>query len=229
MADKEIRKITVSEDDDGKAVWEFEGKVQSDIPLDTDAQNFAEAINELKKLSEQGEGEGFIDDGSNGEVVRYVPKFYSKFVPMTYKNIPEYGFSLKDGNFFVSSEPKGDLTLHSAFYNLNGNEISYILMSLDGKIYDSEFKKLLESQEDVVTYYILRGNAIVVKKCCYPYEEISQGTYYSFEELPSPDDADEAKRPRLGYIYYTCIANDDGTFTDYKRYFWNWKKYERWY
>ncbi len=47
MADQEIGKITVSEDDDGKAVWEFEGKVQSDIPLDTDAKDFAGAINEL--------------------------------------------------------------------------------------------------------------------------------------------------------------------------------------
>ncbi len=47
MADQEIGKITVSEDKDGKAVWEFEGKVQSDIPLDTEAQDFAGAINEL--------------------------------------------------------------------------------------------------------------------------------------------------------------------------------------
>lgn len=57
MADIKIGDITVYEDDDGKAVWEFEGKVQSDIPLDTDAQNFAGAINELKKLSEAGGGD----------------------------------------------------------------------------------------------------------------------------------------------------------------------------
>lgn len=57
MADKEIGKITVSEDDDGKAVWEFEGKVQSDIPLDTEAQDFASAINELKKLLLEGGGD----------------------------------------------------------------------------------------------------------------------------------------------------------------------------
>lgn len=57
MADVKIGDITVYEDDDGKAVWEFEGKVQSDIPLDTDAQDFAGAINELKKLSEEGGGD----------------------------------------------------------------------------------------------------------------------------------------------------------------------------
>ena len=54
MADKKIGDITVYEDDDGKAVWEFEGKVQSDTPLDTKAQDFAGAINEL--FSYGGEG-----------------------------------------------------------------------------------------------------------------------------------------------------------------------------
>ena len=57
MADTKLGGIAVYEDDDGKAVWEFEGKVQSDIPLDTEAQDFAGAINELKKLSEQGGGD----------------------------------------------------------------------------------------------------------------------------------------------------------------------------
>ncbi|WP_301202906.1 hypothetical protein [uncultured Parabacteroides sp.] len=47
MADEKIGNIFVYKDDDGKAVWEFEGKIQSDIPLDTEAQDFAGAINEL--------------------------------------------------------------------------------------------------------------------------------------------------------------------------------------
>ena len=56
MADVKIGDIGVYADDDGKAVWEFEGKVKSDTPLDTEAQDFAGAINELKKLSEEGGG-----------------------------------------------------------------------------------------------------------------------------------------------------------------------------
>ena len=60
MADIKIGDIAVYEDDDGKAVWEFEGKVQSDIPLDTDAQDFAGAINELKKLSEMGDRKSVV-------------------------------------------------------------------------------------------------------------------------------------------------------------------------
>lgn len=59
MADKKMGDITVYEGDDGKAVWEFEGKVKSDIPLDTKAQDFAGAINELKKLSLEGGGDAW--------------------------------------------------------------------------------------------------------------------------------------------------------------------------
>lgn len=73
MADTKFGNISVYEDDDGKAVWEFEGKVQSDIPLDTEAQNFAEAINELKKLSAERGGDGIlraiIDDDTSSLII----------------------------------------------------------------------------------------------------------------------------------------------------------------
>lgn len=57
MDGKEIGKILVSENDDGKAVWEFEGLVTSDVKLNTQNQHFAGAINELYDLfSEEGGG-----------------------------------------------------------------------------------------------------------------------------------------------------------------------------
>lgn len=78
IADTKIGNISVYEDNDGKAVWEFEGKIQSDIPLDTDAQDFAGAINELKKLSEQGGGE---DD--------FEPNYINDPDWEIFKNLPE--------------------------------------------------------------------------------------------------------------------------------------------
>ena len=67
MDDKEIGKILVSENDDGKAVWEFEGLVTSDVELDTDAKDFAGAINELsKKLQQGGGGDGKLRGLSDG-------------------------------------------------------------------------------------------------------------------------------------------------------------------
>ncbi|MBP1560360.1 MAG: hypothetical protein J6C96_03845 [Oscillospiraceae bacterium] len=65
MSDEDVKigTIKVSEDEDGKALWEFEGKVGSDIPLLTEAQNFAEAINELFQLgSGGGDIRAIIDD-----------------------------------------------------------------------------------------------------------------------------------------------------------------------
>lgn len=89
MADIKIGDIAVYEDDDGKAVWEFEGKVQSDIPLDTDAQDFAGAINELKKLSEAGGGEDWQPPESWIEVPE--PGDYDIYILIrTYTD--DYGF-----------------------------------------------------------------------------------------------------------------------------------------
>lgn len=57
MDDKEIGRIVVSENEDGKAVWEFEGLVTSNVKLNTKIQHFAGAINELYDLfSEEGGG-----------------------------------------------------------------------------------------------------------------------------------------------------------------------------
>lgn len=80
MADTKFGEISVYEGDDGKAVWEFEGKVQSDIPLDTEAQDFAGAINELKKLSAEGGGDS--DDDSE-------PNYISDPDWEIFKNLPE--------------------------------------------------------------------------------------------------------------------------------------------
>lgn len=86
MDDNEIGKILVSENDDGKAVWEFEGLVTSDVPLDTESQDFANAINELVgKLQNEGGGDDIyivngagtsiavsvISDRSSGNYVTY--------------------------------------------------------------------------------------------------------------------------------------------------------------
>ncbi len=169
---------------------------------------------------------GFVDDGSNGTVVWYIPKFYSKFVPLLYRSDRDNGYDIKEGNFFISSVRKGDFTMHNAFYDLDANEIDYILMSVDGKIYDFEFKTWLNDNAAVAEYYILRGNAVLAKKGFKPFEEIIQRRVDTFADLPSPADANIANRPRLGYIYYVGKADEEGVYTDLTRYFWNGKEYK---
>ena len=58
MENEKLGEMTVEEDTDGKAVWVFEGKIKTDVPLETDADTVVEAINELAgKLQDEGGGD----------------------------------------------------------------------------------------------------------------------------------------------------------------------------
>ena len=94
MADTKFGEIAVYEDDDGKAVWEFEGKVRSDIPLDTEAQDFAGAINELKKLSERGGGEEWQPPSDWLEVPE--PGEWEANFLIEIRNVFTFSFSFRD-------------------------------------------------------------------------------------------------------------------------------------
>ncbi|MDE5558929.1 MAG: hypothetical protein K2J32_14785, partial [Ruminococcus sp.] len=56
MENEKLGDITVEEDTDGKAVWVFEGKIKTDVPLETEADTVVEAINELVGKLQDGEG-----------------------------------------------------------------------------------------------------------------------------------------------------------------------------
>lgn len=83
--------------------------------------------------------EGYVEDGSNGQVMVYQPAFYYKVVPLKLgKNTDSgIGYHLRKVNYYVSSKPKTGFKLHPAFYDENGNAINYILFSADeGSMYD---------------------------------------------------------------------------------------------
>ena len=68
---------------------------------------------------------GYTEDGSNGQVMVKIPKFY-------YKVIPDTDGGLDNGNirkctWKISDSSLGGYTLHPAFYDANGNEIDYFL------------------------------------------------------------------------------------------------------
>lgn len=74
--------------------------------------------------------ENYADDGSNGQVMVYQPKFYYRVVPVKLeKNTTGLGYHQRKTNFYISSTPKSGFKLHPAFYDVNGNEIDYILLS----------------------------------------------------------------------------------------------------
>lgn len=87
--------------------------------------------------------EGYTEDGSNGQVMVFQPKFYYKVVPLKLEKNADsnIGYHLRKVNYYVSSKPKTGFKLHPAFFDENGNAINYILFSADeGSMYDVSAK-----------------------------------------------------------------------------------------
>lgn len=75
--------------------------------------------------------EGYADNGTNGQVMVYVPKFYYRVVPLKLDKISEtgVGYHIRKANYYVCSTPKAGFKLHPAFVNENGEETEYFLYS----------------------------------------------------------------------------------------------------
>lgn len=96
--------------------------------------------------------EGYTEDGSNGQVMVYQPKFYYLVCPLEYdRQETGYGYHLRKANYYVSETQRAGFKLHPAFYNKNGNEVDYILMSAyEGCIYDTSANAYLKNDEQVM-------------------------------------------------------------------------------
>lgn len=96
--------------------------------------------------------EGYTEDGSNGQVMVYQPKFYYLVCPLEYdRQETDYGYHLRKANYYVSETQRAGFKLHPAFYDKNGNEVDYILMSAyEGCIYDTSANAYLKNDEQVM-------------------------------------------------------------------------------
>lgn len=83
----------------------------------------------------------YTEDGSNGQVMVYIPKFYYK-VNITDKQLvdstkPEYGYDIHEATYSISDIQLDGYKLHPAFINANGEEVDYVLCSaFEGSTYD---------------------------------------------------------------------------------------------
>lgn len=82
--------------------------------------------------------EGYVEDGSNGQVMVYQPKFYYKIIPLKLDPITDsIGYHLRKAIYYVTDTPKTGFKPHPAFKDVNGNEIPYVLDSAyEGCIFD---------------------------------------------------------------------------------------------
>ena len=96
--------------------------------------------------------EGYTEDGSNGQVMVYQPKFYYLVCPLEYdRQETGYGYHLRKANYYISETQRAGFKLHPAFYDKNGNEVDYILMSAyEGCIYDTSANAYLKNDEQVI-------------------------------------------------------------------------------
>ena len=81
---------------------------------------------------------GYTEDGSNGQVMVYQPKFYYKVVPLKLeKQSSGLGYHIRKANYYVTAMPYAGFKLHPLFYDANGNEVEYVLLSAyEGSLYD---------------------------------------------------------------------------------------------
>lgn len=98
---------------------------------------------------------GFKEDGSNGQVMVYQPKFYYLVVPIAYEPIDNEvgGYHLKVANYYVSDTLRPGFKVHPAFINEDGLEVDYILIgAYEASIYDTSANAYLKQDEQVADF-----------------------------------------------------------------------------
>ena len=84
--------------------------------------------------------ESYRDDGSNGQVMVYQPKFYYRVVPTKLEKIEGgIGYHAKKVSYYISEKARMGFSLHPAFYDENRNPVEYILYSAyEGNVSDNK-------------------------------------------------------------------------------------------
>lgn len=71
----------------------------------------------------------FKDDGSNGQVMVYQPKFYYTVVPTVLENNYIGGKTIRKEIILISSTAQNGFKVHPLFINASGEEVDYVLLS----------------------------------------------------------------------------------------------------
>lgn len=83
--------------------------------------------------------DGYSEDGSNGQVMVYQPKFYYRVAPLKLEknSVSGLGYHIRKANYYVTDKPQTGFKIHPVFIDGNGNEVDYVLLSaFEGSMYD---------------------------------------------------------------------------------------------
>ena len=79
----------------------------------------------------------YREDGSNGQVMVYQPKFYYQRTPITMNRLT-YGNTVKKETIILSSQKQAGFKLHPLFINESGEVVDYVLLpAYQGSVYDN--------------------------------------------------------------------------------------------
>lgn len=78
----------------------------------------------------------YKDDGSNGQVMVYQPKFYYQRTIIKSENAAQ-GKIIRKESLILASKPQTGFKVHPLFINENGEEVEYVLLpAYEGSVYD---------------------------------------------------------------------------------------------
>ena len=97
---------------------------------------------------------GYTEDGSNGQVMVYQPKFYYKTVPLKLERADTgLGCNIRKANYYITATPRPGFRLHPVFHDSNGNEVEYVLFSAyEGSAYAPSLERIIDENTDTLSY-----------------------------------------------------------------------------
>lgn len=106
--------------------------------------------------------DNYVEDGSNGQVMVYQPKFYYKVEPIRLEPITDsIGYHIREAIYSVSDIPLTGYKLHPAFINEAGNEVDYFCLSAyEGCAYDVSNSAYITNDSQTVDFTANTGDKL---------------------------------------------------------------------
>ena len=104
---------------------------------------------------------GYIEDGSNGQVMVEQPKFYYKVVPLKLDRVTNgKGFHLRKARYYVSDTKLEGFKVHPAFIQ-DGVERPFIYLSAyEASVFDTSAEEYLLADEQIVNFTAGSGDKL---------------------------------------------------------------------
>ena len=111
-------------------------------------------VNDAGEITAWYGDENYIEDGSNGQVMVYQPKFYYRVEPVRLEEQSDgLGYHIRCANYWISETPITGFRVHPAFINEDGNEVDYYLTgAYEASIYDTSESTYLANDEQVASF-----------------------------------------------------------------------------